>query len=89
MPKVPRGMPEREVAISKLRAPCATFLDQVSRTKAPLRVTRRGKAIADVVPVSAGVEKKEWLGSMCGSVEFTGDIVSPVFYTDEIDALRE
>jgi hypothetical protein len=29
------------------------------------------------------------IGSMCGSLEITGDIVSPVIETQEIEALRQ
>jgi prevent-host-death family protein len=42
----------REIAISKFKAKCLSLLEEVSKTKIPIRVTRRGKAIADVIPAS-------------------------------------
>ena len=78
----------QEVAISEFKAKCLSLLDQVSKTKTPLRVTRRGKAIADVIPASPETEERSWIGSMSDSVEITGDIVSPVIDTETIEALK-
>lgn len=39
-----------EVAKSEFNAKFLFLLDKVNKTKAPLPVTRRGKAIADVIP---------------------------------------
>jgi prevent-host-death family protein len=77
-----------EVAISEFKAKCLSLLEEVSKTKTPLRVTRRGKAVADVIPPAAGSEERDWIGSMSGSIEITGDIISPVIDTQEIEALN-
>jgi prevent-host-death family protein len=77
-----------EIAISEFKAKCLALLEEVSKTKTPLRVTRRGKAIADVVPASSDVEERSWIGSMSGSLEITGDIVSPVIDIQTIVALK-
>lgn len=65
-----------------------SLLEQVRKTKIPLRVTRRGKAIADVIPASSETEERSWIGSMSDSVEITGDIISPVIDTETIEALK-
>ena len=78
----------REVAISEFKAKCLSLLEQVSKTKTPLRVTRRGQALADVIPASSDVEERNWMGSMSGSIEITGDVVSPVIEIQEIEALK-
>ena len=78
----------QEVAISEFKAKCLSLLDEVSKTKTPLRVTRRGTAIAVVFPVSPEAEERSWIGSMSGSVEIVGDIVSPVIDTETIEALK-
>ena len=77
-----------EVAISEFKAKCLSLLDEVSKTKTPLRVTRRGKAIADVVPASSDAEERDWMGSMSDSIEITGDVVSPVIDIQEIEAMK-
>ena len=80
--------PIREIAISKFKAKCLSLLEEVSKTKTPLRVTRRGKAIADVVPTSAEEDERGWIGSMSGSVDILGDVVSPVIDMEDIEALK-
>ena len=77
-----------EIAISEFKAKCLSLLQEVSKTKTPLRVTRRGKAIADVIPASSDVAEKNWMGSMSDSIEITGDVVSPVIEIQEIEALK-
>lgn len=78
----------REVAISKFKAQCLSLLEEVSKTKTPLRVTRRGKAIADVVPAASDGDEGSWIGSLAGSVDFVGDVVSPVIDIESIEALK-
>jgi len=77
-----------EVAISEFKAKCLSLLEEVSKTKTPLRVTRRGQAMADVIPASSDVEERNWMGSMSGSMEITGDVLSPVIEIQEIEALK-
>jgi prevent-host-death family protein len=78
-----------EVAISEFKAKCLSLLEEVSKTKTPLRVTRRGQAIAEVIPASSDVEERNWIGSMSDSIEIRGDIISPVIEIQEIEALRK
>ena len=80
--------PIREIAISKFKARCLSLLEEVSKTRTPLRVTRRGKAIADVIPTSSEAEERSWIGSMSGSIDIVGDIVSPVIDIEAIEALK-
>ncbi len=65
------------MAISKFKATCLATLERVRRTGRPLRVTRFGKPVADIVPPSPDPPLGEWLGSLRGTLEFRGDIVSP------------
>jgi prevent-host-death family protein len=80
--------PMREIAISKFKAKCLSLLQEVSKTGTPLRVTRRGKAIADVIPATFEEDGKSWIGSLSGSVEIMGDIISPVIDVKTIEALK-
>ena len=79
----------QEVAISEFKAKCLAILEQVRKTKKPIRITRRGKPIAEVVPPTPEKPKGEWLGSMKGTGEILGDIVSPVIELDDIEAMRD
>jgi len=78
----------QEIAISEFKAKCLSLLDEVNKTKKPIRITRRGKPIAEVVPPSP-VTKKRKLGAMAGTVTILGDIVSPVIDMDEFEAYRK
>jgi prevent-host-death family protein len=78
----------REVAISEFKAKCLSLLDQVNKTKTPLRVTRRGKAVAEVFPPATRPEEEDWIGSMSDSIEIAGDIISLVIRIGEIEALN-
>lgn len=79
--------PIKEVAISQFKSKCLSLLQEVNKTKIPLRVTRRGKAIADVIPASSEVEEISWIGSMSSSIDIVGDIVAPVIDLESIEAL--
>jgi prevent-host-death family protein len=83
-----RKKPMQEVAISEFKAKCLSLLEEVSKTRTPLRVTRRGKAIADVVPAASETEERSWIGSMSDSIDIVGDITSPVIDIDAIEALK-
>jgi len=80
--------PIQEIAISKFKAKCLSLLQEVSKSKTPIRVTRRGIAIADVIPASSGGDERSWIGSLSGSVDIVSDIVSPVIDMDAIEALK-
>jgi prevent-host-death family protein len=79
----------QEIAISVFKAKCLSILEQVEKTKSPVRITRHGKPVADVVPTVPDVDRAALFGSMRDSIQILGDIVSPVIDLDEIEALRD
>jgi prevent-host-death family protein len=79
----------QEIAISVFKAKCLSILDQVEKTKSPVRITRHGKPVADVVPTVPDVDRAALFGCMRDSIQILGDIVSPVIDLDEIEALRD
>lgn len=72
-----------EIAISKFKATCLAVLERVRKTRKPIRVTKFGEPVAEVVPPSPKAKKKRWIGSMAGTVRIRGDIVAPA--SDESD----
>ena len=70
--------PIQEIAVSKFKVKCVSLLEKVSKTKTPLRITRRGIPLADILPVHSVGKERSWMGSMAGSIKIIGDIVSPV-----------
>ena len=68
------------------------MIERVRRTRKPLRVTRRGKPIADIVPtaaIKAVMDRAKWIGSMNGTAKILGDIVSPAIDKDEWEVLSD
>lgn len=78
----------KEVAISEFKAKCLAILDQVQKTKRPVRITRRGKPVAEVVPPQPPTTR-DWMGSMKGEVKILGDIISPATDPEEWEVLRD
>jgi len=78
-----------EVSISEFKAKCIGLLEQVRKTKQPLRVVRHGKPIVEIVPATERVDRMEWIGSMKDSVEILGDIISPATDEDDWEVLRD
>lgn len=66
-----------KMAISKFKATCLATLERVRRTGQPLRVTRFGKPVADVVPPAPERPPRQWLGSLRGTLDIRGDILVP------------
>ncbi len=66
------------IPISKFKATCLAVLEQVRRTGQPVRVTRFGKPVADLVPPAPEARPDDWIGSMHASGRIVGDIVAPV-----------
>jgi prevent-host-death family protein len=65
------------VPISKFKARCLSILETVRRTRRPIRVTRFGEPVADVVPPALPERPRSWLGSMRTTGRIVGDIVAP------------
>jgi prevent-host-death family protein len=66
-------MKQTLVGISEFKAKCLRLLDQVDETGETLVITKRGRPLAKVVPVSP--QKRSLRGSWKGLVHIKGDIV--------------
>jgi prevent-host-death family protein len=79
----------KEVAISEFKAKCLGMLEEVRKTRKPIRVTRFGKPVAEIVPPAPPKRGKSLLGCMAGSAEIVGDIVGPIGSFDDWNASKE
>jgi prevent-host-death family protein len=77
-----------EIAISKFKATCLAVLERVRKTRKPIRVTRFGVPVAEVVPPTAKPKKKQWFGSMEGTGRIVGDIISPANDEEDWEVLK-
>ena len=75
-----------EIAISKFKATCLAVLERVRRTNQPIRVTRFGKPVAEIVPPSLPTRPKRPIGTLGQSVRIIGDIVAPIIDISDWEA---
>jgi antitoxin (DNA-binding transcriptional repressor) of toxin-antitoxin stability system len=80
--------PKETMAISKFKATCLAVLERVRRTGEPVRITRFGKAVADIVPPSAPASAETWIGSLRGRARIAGDLIAPVVDPEEWDVVQ-
>ena len=64
------------IPAGEFKAKCLKLLDKVAQDRQPLIITKRGKPVAEIRPISE--ERKPFVGSMKGSVVWMGDIISPI-----------
>jgi prevent-host-death family protein len=70
---------KRVVAAGRFKAECLALLDRVEQTGEPLVVTKRGRPVAEVVPIRAASR------SLKGSVTVRGDVVEPILDAWELE----
>jgi prevent-host-death family protein len=79
----------QEIAISEFKAKCLAVLERVRKTRKPIRITRHGKPVAEIVPPAKVMSREEWIGSMQGSMKILGDVMSPATDADDWEVLRD
>ncbi len=79
----------KEIAASEFKANCLAIIGRVNKTRKPVRITRYGKPLAEIVPPAVKKPRGKFIGVMAGTMEIVGDIVSPAFDESEFDALRD
>ena len=63
------------VPVGEFKAKCLKLIGEVAEKREPLIITKRGKAVAKVIPMPP---KIELFGAMKGSATIVGDIISPL-----------
>ncbi len=75
------------ITASEFKAKCLAILDEVARTGEPVTITKRGRAVAQLVPPVPrlkGYPQSELLGT----VRVKGDIIGPVLSAEAWEAER-
>ena len=68
-----------DIAAGEFKAKCLHILDEVNKTREPVTVTKRGKPVAQVVPIPAGPLSSYGIAKGTISYSATDDLLS----TDE------
>jgi prevent-host-death family protein len=76
----------KTMAAGEFKARCLQVMEQVSSTRTPVVITKRGKPIAKLVPVDEF--RSEVFDSLKGKIEILGDIVSPLIPPEDWEALK-
>lgn len=71
---------KRTVPAGRFKAECLALLDQVAESGEPLVVTKRGRPVAEVIPI-----RKAGRRPLRGSVAVHGDIVGPILDRWDLD----
>lgn len=73
-----------KVPAAQFKAKCLKLMDRVKQHREEVTITKRGKPIARLVPVSR--EKPPVLGSLANTVTVIGDITAPIAEKWKADA---
>ena len=66
----------RTIKASEFKAKCLKLMDEVAQSGEPLVVTKNGKPIAQLNPISR--ERRSIWGLHKGQIEILGDIIEPI-----------
>lgn len=68
-------MKSATIAAGEFKAKCLKLIDEVAETRKPVVITKFGKPVAQLSPVP---QEGDFVGSMRGTGEILGDIISPL-----------
>lgn len=73
-------------AAGEFKAKCLHLMDEVNATGVALTITKRGKPVVKLVPVTPDVKPfRSLYGRTKGSMKILGDIISPLPNEWEVD----
>jgi prevent-host-death family protein len=78
----------RTVPAGEFKQTCLRLLDEVGESGEPIVITKRGKAVAQLVQVERA-PGDDWRGALRGRGEIQGDLVAPAVAPGEWRALEE
>jgi len=64
------------IGAGEFKAKCLKILDKVQQQRKPVVILKRGKPVAKLVPVEE--RSASFIGSMKGTMEILGDVISPI-----------
>jgi len=78
----------KAVGAAEFKAKCLNLIEQMAGDGEPITITKRGKPVAVLSPVSDAATSTSIIGAMKGSVLTYDDPFSPVIEADHWDANR-
>ena len=77
----------RSIGAAKFKAECLGLMDEVTSKRTHIIITKKGKAVAQLVPMPLKA-KQDALADLYIGGEILGDIVSPFVPLEDYEALR-
>jgi prevent-host-death family protein len=65
-----------DIPAAQFKAECLKLMDQVEKTREPIVITKHGRPVAQLAPVSA--EPESLFGYMKDTLKITGDVSAPI-----------
>ena len=69
-------MRQQTVGAAEFKARCLELMDRVEKTGNAIVITKRGKPVARLAPVTT--RRRSPMGALKGHIRITGDIVAPI-----------
>jgi prevent-host-death family protein len=76
----------KTIAAGKFKAHCLSMIEEVSATREPVLITKRGRPVAKLVAAEKNADN--FIGRLEGIIQIVGDIESPVTPLEDWDALK-
>ncbi len=77
------------ISISKFKATCLGLLVRINKSGEPILVTKKNEPIALVSPAPKKKKTRSLFGSAKGTIQVTGDIISPASSLEDWEVLRD
>lgn len=74
----------QQMGAGQFKAQCLKLMDQVQKTHEEIVITKHGQPVAKLVPVESQ-SNASIVGYLQGTVQVTGDIISPIDEVWEVD----
>jgi prevent-host-death family protein len=65
-----------DIPAAVFKAECLKLMDEVARTGQPVVITKHGKPVAQLVPITA--QSSTLFGYMKNTVKIKGDVIAPI-----------
>ena len=73
----------KQLSATEFKAKCLAMLDNVQRTREPVEITRHGKPVARIVPVTKG--EPDFVNPLKGSIRFEKNLIAPTGEAWDVD----
>ena len=78
----------KTIPAGRFKQTCLRLLDEVSETQEPLLITKRGRPVAQLVPLDPSLAG-DWAGGMVGTGRIVGDLIEPASDPGDWEAWSE